>query len=325
MRNLRPCFKDHCYTQDIPTTPKTVPEPELHVLYRYRNIDDEWEDYDGGSISDWRCPLCNFHGIFNTREMLGYHVHRDHEEVQAIWSRSQVLGEQNGWTLSIQWSYQQTGNISQPAGVPETNAYDSKVSVILSIIPLDLILRSLDSEPRLMQDERIEREPSPDLNAQMSNVAITAHEDLPRLKCEEPDPTISSSIFGPVLVSAPVAGPPPTVESDGEPPRRKPRTGITENGQLIPPPKENKWGPAAEPPLESCRPEGPRIYDLLKELPLTDYGVYAWTIIDREEDLFEQEDLADEDKVMLALWNRWIMINRYGFRRNCNFVHFVTS
>ena len=63
--------------------------------------------------------------------------------------------------------------------------------------------------------------------------------------------------------------------------------------------------------MYSCRPGGPRIYDLLNTLPLEPFGVLSWLIIDREEELFELDDILDEDKVMLALWNRWIFLNRY--------------
>lgn len=95
-----------------------------------------------------------------------------------------------------------------------------------------------------------------------------------------------------------------------EPTPIAPRTGITETGQLVPPPEMNPLGPAAEPPLESCRPGGPRIYDLLNDLPLEPYGVLAWAIVDREEEIYELADVRDEDKVMMALWNRWIFLNR---------------
>ena len=88
-----------------------------------------------------------------------------------------------------------------------------------------------------------------------------------------------------------------------------------------PPPPTDKLGPAARypylpetdadgQPLYSCRIGGPRIFDLLNTLPLDEFGIMSWAIVDREEVLFEMDDIRDEDKVMMALWNRWIMINR---------------
>lgn len=60
----------------------------------------------------------------------------------------------------------------------------------------------------------------------------------------------------------------------------------------------------------SCRPGGPRLFDFMNPLPLEPFGVLKWVIIDREEELFEVDDILDEDKVMLVLWYRWIFLNR---------------
>ena len=82
-----------------------------------------------------------------------------------------------------------------------------------------------------------------------------------------------------------------------------------------PPPPSDPLGPAAQPPYlsgdqYSCRPGGPRLFDLLNYLPLEPFGVLSWMIVDREEEIYELDDVADKDKVMLALWNRWIFLNR---------------
>jgi len=60
----------------------------------------------------------------------------------------------------------------------------------------------------------------------------------------------------------------------------------------------------------SCRPNGPKLYDILGAESLERFGILAWSIIDREEELFEMDGVRDEDKVMQALWCRWIMLNR---------------
>ncbi|ESK96315.1 hypothetical protein Moror_7101 [Moniliophthora roreri MCA 2997] len=94
-------------------------------------------------------------------------------------------------------------------------------------------------------------------------------------------------------------------------------------------PQQDFLGPLAQPPFlpatsedgkiavnYSCRPGGPRIYDLLGTLPLDEFGVLKWSVIDREEEIFEVDDLKDEYKVMHALWSRWIMLNRTTFVAN---------
>lgn len=68
--------------------------------------------------------------------------------------------------------------------------------------------------------------------------------------------------------------------------------------------------PFVSPHLHSCRPGGPRLYDILLELPSEPYGVMWWNVLENEQLLLEVEDVADEDKVMMALWNRWIFLNR---------------
>ncbi|THH09574.1 hypothetical protein EW145_g1928 [Phellinidium pouzarii] len=85
-----------------------------------------------------------------------------------------------------------------------------------------------------------------------------------------------------------------------------------------PPPFADLEGPAAVPPyltdgMHSARPGGPRLYDLLNELPLTPFGLMSWYVLDKEEDIFELDNVRDEDKVMRALWGRWILLNRNTF------------
>ena len=65
----------------------------------------------------------------------------------------------------------------------------------------------------------------------------------------------------------------------------------------------------------SCRPNGPKLYDILGAESLDQFGILGWSVIDREEELFEMDGVRDEDKVMQALWCRWIMMNRLSLVR----------
>jgi len=91
-----------------------------------------------------------------------------------------------------------------------------------------------------------------------------------------------------------------------------------------PPPADNPLGPAAQRPYlpakseyggptvyHSYRPGGQCLFDLLNTLPLDQFGVLDWEILDREEEIYESDDVKEEYKVMHALWARWIMLNRY--------------
>jgi hypothetical protein len=82
-------------------------------------------------------------------------------------------------------------------------------------------------------------------------------------------------------------------------------------------PSRDPLGPLAQYPYLpygdvqfSCRPGDPRLYDLISTLPMEPYGVLSWYIVDKEEELFEIDNTRDEDKVMQALWNRWIFLHR---------------
>ena len=90
-----------------------------------------------------------------------------------------------------------------------------------------------------------------------------------------------------------------------------------------PPPHDNPLGAAAQPPYfpaqsdyggpsvyYSCRPGGPSLLDLLDTLPLEPFGVLDWAVLDREDEIFESDDVKDEYKVMHALWARWVVLNR---------------
>jgi len=40
------------------------------------------------------------------------------------------------------------------------------------------------------------------------------------------------------------------------------------------------------------------------------FGVLEWDILEREEEIFESDEIKVEYKVMHALWLRWIVLNR---------------
>lgn len=105
-----------------------------------------------------------------------------------------------------------------------------------------------------------------------------------------------------------------------------PATPARDRRYPTPPPADNPRGPAARYPYlpatsedkkifieYSCRPGGPYLYDLLGLLPLDDFGIMSWAVLDREAEIFESDDISDEYKVMHALWGRWITLNRREF------------
>jgi len=90
-----------------------------------------------------------------------------------------------------------------------------------------------------------------------------------------------------------------------------------------PPPPDDPLGPSAKPPylpahsdyggpsvLYSCRPGGPCLFDLLGTLPMTEFGILDWQVLDCEEEIYESDDVKEEYKIMHALWARWIVVHR---------------
>jgi len=96
---------------------------------------------------------------------------------------------------------------------------------------------------------------------------------------------------------------------------RSPRTNVASR------PTSSSSNPHGPPPLPpntwTSRLGGPFLYDLLpppfsnsKECSTVPIES-AWYAAHQEEEIFEMGALTDEDKVICALWNRWMLANRY--------------
>lgn len=70
----------------------------MEVVYRYypggydedEDSSDEEQEYQEwtGSMTEWCCPLCQLHEPFKTRDVLVFHLRRDHSEVQVSWTET---------------------------------------------------------------------------------------------------------------------------------------------------------------------------------------------------------------------------------------------
>lgn len=170
-------------------------------------------------------------------------------------------------------------------------------------------------EPHLPEVARLEEEPQPQI--------------IPASIDEPPQTDIHEPSAPPIVIPKKFREASPTPSTSVQPSTHtrsttshanRQRATVSTRGSLparypSPPPQDTPLGPAAQYPYipadeYSCRPGGPKIYDLLNSLPLEPFGVLSWMIVDREEELFELDDVRDEDKVMMALWNRWIILHR---------------
>ncbi|KAI0646527.1 hypothetical protein C8Q79DRAFT_909167 [Trametes meyenii] len=282
-------------------------------------------------MTQWCCPLCQLHQPFRTRDMLAFHLRRDHGEVKVSWLKQNHEGATPRWRIVLTMPNYDELNVSI-SGESDGNSSDADHNRVLI-------------KAKMEQSEEVD---SPILRN--TTLSSTPHRGSPLFLPDSDDDESSGSIpiAPPTFVNVVADIKPKIMGHDSESPEdakpnlssspdssRAGRQGVpvapktSYRGSLpdrypSPPPPTDPLGPAAQYPylpetnsrgeqVYSCRIGGPRIYDLLNEQPLDAFGIMSWAIIDREEEIYEMEDVRDEDKVMLALWNRWIMLNKPTF------------
>ncbi|KAG6902050.1 hypothetical protein C0995_005107 [Termitomyces sp. Mi166 len=303
LRNLRRGFKKRCRQLGVPTEPAPEQEARLRVQYEYRS------ETAKARLRDWACPLCELHGFFSTREMLGCHLSWDHEKAPAEWTqyRSGV------WYLRLTITDPPTELEEDEDGVSHTE----RPSTVTTPLPATRRQRA-------------------DISSPFPFVTLSPPEPQPR-KIEfwdSPTPFTSTSRDSRFLAT-------PASQAPSSSHSRSARTGTTtttattsttsvrpprDTRYPTPPPQSNPLGPAAQRPYlpakseyggpaitYSCRPGGECLYDLLNTLPLEPYGVLAWDVLDREDEIYDSDNVKDEYKVMHALWGRWIILNKNFF------------
>ncbi|KAF9818030.1 hypothetical protein IEO21_02991 [Rhodonia placenta] len=351
-------------------SPIAIPPQELaeRVQTSVTDDTDQEESYEKreGRMLDWRCPLCQLHSPFDTREMLNFHLCCDHSEVKiSTWritltipELDDELSEEEETTeeeSSDDEEVHETHEKLQPAplALPEPVSSHNRPSSARGAGPdhasgqtlwemsreVEQRIASMHqrlSDPTLLSDSEDNDTPEATHPPPEPMVLVRVEEEEPRIPISEPaalpraPQPISAAPPEPVLIFKKFRAFSPTLSHTASAGARTRSTttqtrssrGLREGRYPTPPPPSDPLGPAAQPPFlptepaadgelyYSCRLGGPRIFDLLNTLPLDRFGVMAWAITDREEDLFELDDVRDEDKVILALWNRWIMLNR---------------
>ncbi|KAF9558211.1 hypothetical protein CPC08DRAFT_563452 [Agrocybe pediades] len=305
VRNLRQGFLARCRKLSVPIYHGNR-EIDLQIQYQFAGGHVYEADLDS-----WRCPLCDLLGEIRTREMLDCHMQWDHSEVYYEW---QYLddSEKNNWKLQLvipEVIPEPVPNPEEQQAVVPENTIDAEGQHIS-----DLTASNIRSTP-------VPSVPLPPVPDEQHNVDapvwVKVEQDAPRFK-QEAEPSL-------IDLSA---------EPDPEPsPSRSPsastirKSGAPEGHRYpTPPPKDDPLGPAARPPYlpavsdyggptiyHSCRPGGPCLFDLLGTLPMEQFGLLDWEVLDREDEIYESDDIEEQYKVMHALWARWIMLNRNTF------------
>ncbi|KAI0322959.1 hypothetical protein OF83DRAFT_743 [Amylostereum chailletii] len=294
-RNVRRGFLGMCRALNVSCEASIPPGNVVYVVSIFDPESEEEIVIEQSYVSQqnsWRCPLCDTLGDLCpvNREMLEFHLWKDHFDVKHEWKTKKIREvDESVWTVTLRI-------------------------------------------PDILEEEEGEEEwrsptPAPPIPDGVDDGFQHALEELDyRMETEEATPildlTFKFASQMKLTTSLVDAAPEPAVLS----PKRE-----LEDVDLIPPlprqapdPDEYKRPTARYPYLParasdgtfvqySCRPGGPKLYDLLDTLPTEDLGLLTWDIHDRETVLFQLDNIMDEDKVMHALWNRWIHSNRIKF------------
>ncbi|KAG6850025.1 hypothetical protein H0H93_002229 [Arthromyces matolae] len=333
-RNVKRGFLWRCNQLNVSTN--SVPGETVRVRVQFAYQSEEVK----ARLHSWTCPLCELHGDFPTQDTLSSHLSWDHETTSATWFRNQsgVSGAQifllkvpdqrlhQIWNLRL--------DIPDPLNDEESDAHEPW-------IPNEW---RRSHSPVVSQQEHGVSSPlpfvtlsPPDTEAQQtlstSRALAVDHEPIspttrmqlrqPRLPL--PPRVLSSRSSRSKTTTTVVSGSSRERSTTGT--SATPAANVLQASESItPPPQSKPLGPAAQYPYlpakseyggpdiyYSCRPGGPYLYDLLDTLPLEPYGVLAWEVLDREDEIFEGDNVKDEYKVMHALWGRWIVLNRNMF------------
>ncbi|KAK7054805.1 hypothetical protein VNI00_003268 [Paramarasmius palmivorus] len=294
-RNIRRGFVGKCQANG--TNMASQSGDGLRVIYiSCQSVEKGYaRDLDG-----WECPMClMFPGGFDNRDMLKNHLEWDHVDINVVWKRNRST---RSWTIEIR--FPDRGKES-PLAEREAHPHFAYGTYKTAIQP-----ESLLPEP--------EHEPEPERIPSSAKGKGRAAPPIPFSPSRDASVATSHTLDSVSTTPAPSK----KLFSSTSPTRSSFHPTPT-------PPARNPLGPRAQPPFipaisgdrkiqlnYSCRPGGSRIYDLLGTLSLEPFGVLKWLVIDREEEIFEVDDLKDEYKVMHALWARWILLNRTLFVAN---------
>ncbi|TFY79293.1 hypothetical protein EWM64_g4721 [Hericium alpestre] len=276
-RTVRKGFTLRCERKGIPMTPAAPPKQTINVICQREDEDDDAAFR--GEMMEWLCPLCSFHGSFATRSMLTAHLQWDHPEVHFEWSDR---GPSTNLNVMIP-------DLQSDSSDDTTSASRSPTPIPLTITPEDIV----------------------DVKQQLIHVASPSREMStgPPPSARSPSPLALKLKFEARPIRAEpeehAARPPPATIVDPRP------GGPAARGAFLPAHTEG-----GNDVFYSCRPGGPRLYDLIGTLPMEEFGLMGWSVIEREEEIFEMDSMRDEDKVMSALWLRWILVHRKEFIRN---------
>ncbi|KAH9053177.1 hypothetical protein EDB87DRAFT_283241 [Lactarius vividus] len=289
-RVVKTSFRRRCQKTGIGVDPVSRPTQALTVLYKLAiDVSEDESDNDVTVYSVHKvklaldkllCPLCDTLGGIYSKEMLEAHMEWDHSDVEVNWRQKQG----GSWEIALEL---RGGEVDEWDGAesPLRQDFSYPPSPIRPLSPTDTLRGSSVGAGEL---------PTP---ARKTAEVTEALEQRDFLKTD----FFLSPAFHRPFASAAVSGSAHRVPGTGDP-----------LGPLAVYPYFPTSGDD-ENILFSCRPGGPRLFDLVSRFSASEYGLTSWSLIERDEELFEIDDVRDEEKAMQALWNRWIFFERRYF------------
>ncbi|KAI9458835.1 hypothetical protein BJY52DRAFT_397253 [Lactarius psammicola] len=284
-RVVKTSFRRRCQRTGIVLDSVSPPTQALTILYKLAiDVSEDESDDDVTvysvhkvklAIDKLLCPLCDTLGGISSKEMLEAHMEWDHSEVEASWRQKQS----GNWELALEL---RGGEVDEWEGTesPLGQELSPPSSPVRPLSPTDTLRgSSVDAG-------------EPPSHAHETAEATEALEQYDYLKT---DLSLSPASHRPSFT---VSGSARRVPGTGDP------LGPLAVFPYFPTSDDN------ESLRFSCRPCGPRLFDLVARFPASEYGLTSWSLIERDEELFEIDDVRDEEKAMQALWNRWIFFER---------------
>ncbi|KAF8587869.1 hypothetical protein K439DRAFT_742153 [Ramaria rubella] len=325
LRNVRTSFRAlyHKLNKqselDVPPSGRLVP-----LRYECRSKSGKLYTYDTVHPRE-ECPICPIFGVFSSWGALKKHIQWDHSEILF-----ELHPSDTGFRIVVCMTedIRSSSVLSSSLEEPDDEDNKFKLGVANDIRKAVEIIESIHhkQEPK---DSEIPADPSP------TNLLHTEH-----LSVDTPQKRIAPKLPSPHLVTPGLEQPSQDihVQAPSSSSNLQLKLGPVSHleGLLLspssksptPPPASNPHGAAhfisANPGSDhlanmqrtTYRPTGPHLYDHLSSLPLEAFGHRSWFVLDKEEEIFELTDVLEEDKVICALWGRWILLNRPFFIAN---------
>ncbi|KAI0264680.1 hypothetical protein BC834DRAFT_250486 [Gloeopeniophorella convolvens] len=296
-RTVRKSFLQRCRKFGLASHPTMPKQQLLTIIYKMPidvsdgGLDDEVTEYTVHKVKlrmdTLVCPLCDTLGRLQTKDVIEAHLRWDHSGIDANW-RQKYNGN---WELTFELPEDSSESESSEQTTPS---------------------RSPTPRPQITSDPRAIGSPPPSeadvehllgAPSRGSSEAIKLEQHIPAFTIKRGvSPTLASSrtaSLAPATASASSSRTPGPCDPLG-PAAMSPYLPVNIHG-------------SEESFRFSSRPGGQRLFDLVSRYPMSDYGLTSWSILERDEELFEIDDMRDEEKALQALWNRWIFSKRRQF------------